>query len=65
MSMKRYIFPYIEKDLGKKMVFLGGARQVGKTTLSQKIGKAYFPHFEYLNWDFPDDRQKIHKLYLG
>ena len=30
----RYIYSYILKDLKKKMVFVGGPRQVGKTTLA-------------------------------
>lgn len=32
--MNRYISQYIIKDLHRKMVFVGGPRQVGKTTLS-------------------------------
>ena len=33
----RYITKYIAKDLEKKMVFIGGPRQVGKTTLAKQI----------------------------
>ena len=52
----RYLEPYILEDLKKKMVFLAGPRQVGKTTLSQKI----IPDLTgYLNWDIPDHREKI------
>jgi len=38
------------------MVFLGGPRQVGKTTLAKQIlGKAR----GYLSWDVPEDRESI------
>jgi predicted AAA+ superfamily ATPase len=58
VRMNRYISPSILADLQKKMVFIGGPRQVGKTTLSLEIAKQ-FPHFEYLNWDMPLERKKI------
>ncbi len=35
--MKRYADDLIQKDLAKKMVFVTGARQVGKTTLSKLL----------------------------
>jgi predicted AAA+ superfamily ATPase len=57
--MTRYCQKFIEKDLSKKMVFLGGPRQVGKTTLSKHLGKAGFPSFQYFNWDNDEDRQAI------
>lgn len=42
------------------MVFLGGPRQVGKTTLSQSLLKKYQDgHPAYLNWDSDLDRKKI------
>ena len=53
--MIRYLTPYIQDDLKEKMVFLGGPRQVGKTTLSKQVDKSY----EYLNWDISSDRRKI------
>jgi hypothetical protein len=31
----RYLSPFIKEDLSKKMVFIGGPRQVGKTTFAQ------------------------------
>ena len=34
--MQRYLTPYIIQDLQKKMVFIGGPRQVGKTTESKR-----------------------------
>jgi hypothetical protein len=41
------------------MVFIGGPRQVGKTTLANQIGKGAFKKFSYLNWDNREDRKKI------
>lgn len=59
--MKRYLNSYIEADLEKKMVFLGGPRQVGKTTLSQQI----LPEDQsYLNWDIAAHRECILKQEL-
>ena len=63
--MKRYLEASILKDLSKKMVFLGGPRQVGKTTLAQHILKRFRYKKSksglYLNWDFDEDRQRIIK----
>ena len=63
--MKRYLEVSILKDLSKKMVFVGGPRQVGKTTLAQQILKRFpykkFKSGLYLNWDFDEDRQRIIK----
>ena len=61
--MKRTIESVIIKDLSKKMVFIGGPRQVGKTTLARSILK-HFPYKKskkglYLNWDFDEDRYNI------
>ena len=55
----RYISPYILEDLKKKMVFVGGPRQVGKTTLAKTILDTEYPDGRYMNWDFDDDRQDI------
>ena len=53
----RYLRGQIESDLRKKMVFLGGPRQVGKTTLALQI---LGPHASgYLNWDVDDHRERI------
>ena len=41
------------------MVFVGGPRQVGKTTLAKAILSKDFPGGRYLNWDFDEDRQDI------
>jgi uncharacterized protein len=55
----RYITPYILEDLKKKMVFIGGPRQVGKTTLVKAILSDHYPEGRYLNWDYDEDRQDI------
>jgi predicted AAA+ superfamily ATPase len=57
----RYITPYILKDLDKKMVFVGGPRQVGKTTLAKAVLSDNYPNGRYFNWDFDEDRQDILK----
>jgi predicted AAA+ superfamily ATPase len=57
----RYLAPYILEDLQKKMVFIGGPRQVGKTTLAKMIMDRHFPEGRYFNWDFDEDRQDILK----
>jgi len=41
------------------MVFVGGPRQVGKTTLCQAIGQGLSPKYQYLNWDNDEDRAII------
>ena len=55
----RYIASHILDDLRKKMVFVGGPRQVGKTTLAKAILSKNFPAGIYLNWDYDEDRQDI------
>ncbi len=57
-NYSRYLTPFIEEDLEYKMVFLGGARQVGKTTLAEKIGKKY-KKYDSLNWDDRSDQKRI------
>lgn len=52
----------IQKDLLKKMVFLGGPRQVGKTTLAVSFIKNFVDnHPAYLNWDNDFSRRIILK----
>lgn len=58
--MKRYLEKDIQRDLREKMVFVGGPRQVGKTTLSFNLLHGDETHPAYLNWDDP----KIHKALL-
>jgi uncharacterized protein len=62
MLKKRYLYNSISDDLCEKMVFIGGPRQVGKTTLAQLIGtKSYTTKHQYLNWDNRKDRKHILK----
>jgi predicted AAA+ superfamily ATPase len=42
----------------KRMVFLAGARQSGKTTLAKNIAKT-FKNSLYFNWDILSDKRKI------
>jgi predicted AAA+ superfamily ATPase len=59
MEKERYLAKYILEDLKEKMVFIGGARQVGKTTLARKLIAPHFSSNAYFNWDFRADRQKV------
>ena len=58
---KRYLKAQVSKDLARKMVFVAGPRQVGKTTLARALpgGKA-----GYLNWDVAEHRERILKREL-
>ena len=58
MSITRRIQASITGDLEQKMVFLAGARQVGKTTLAKQILEASRAGL-YLSWDRRDDRRTI------
>ena len=50
--LARYLVDPIKDDLARKMVFLGGPRQVGKTTLALSLlGREGSRHPGYLNWD--------------
>lgn len=60
-SSTRYLQSQVEEDLTEKMVFLGGPRQVGKTTLALQVLKK---GNGYLNWDVAPDREKILKREL-
>jgi len=55
----RYLGARILADLTEKMVFLGGPRQVGKTTLARSL----LPSALYSSWDDAEDRSRIPKLY--
>ena len=56
--MDRYLAPNILSDLPEKMVLITGPRQVGKTTLTQQLGKNFrLP--SYLNYDLPEQQRII------
>lgn len=57
--MKRYCEDYIYQDLQKKMVFIGGPRQVGKTTLSRDLCHGDFAGGQYFNWDVDENRRAM------
>ena len=57
---KRYLEKTIGEDLSEKMVFLGGPRQVGKTTLAQYIA-SLSGNSGYFNWDNRSHRNEIMK----
>ena len=52
----RYLEAQVLRDLERKMVFVAGPRQVGKTTLAQSLPEAAAG---YLNWDVPAHRERI------
>ncbi|MFM8358771.1 MAG: AAA family ATPase, partial [Verrucomicrobiota bacterium] len=54
--MQRSLASQIQRDLQRKMVFVGGPRQVGKTTLARTL---VGDPVGYLNWDVPYDRERI------
>jgi hypothetical protein len=56
MTIKRYLASQIQADLAKKMVFMGGPRQVGKTTLAKSFLRN---SIGYLNWDVIQHREAI------
>lgn len=58
MLKNRYLTSYILEDLEDKMVFIGGPRQVGKTTLCGNLVAAHFI-YAYFNWDNRADRKTI------
>ncbi len=64
MQKERYLTKNIVEDLQSKMVFIGGARQVGKTTLAKEIAAKELSNSQYFNWDYPPDRKKIKTLEL-
>ncbi len=60
-NRSRYLEPQLRRDLARKMVFLSGPRQVGKTTVARSLaGSAK----GYLNWDIAADRERILKREL-
>lgn len=60
--MNRYLYNQVCKDLAKKMVFIGGPRQIGKTTLAKQIISER--DGAYYNWDVGIHREEILKQTL-
>ena len=58
----RYIQKPVDDDLKHKMVFIGGPRQVGKTTFGLTfLGQPYEKQRAYLNWDDVSTRSALLK----
>jgi predicted AAA+ superfamily ATPase len=57
-TIRRYLQAAVEHDLGRKMVFVGGPRQVGKTRLGKMI---VTDPAAYLSFDIPAHREAILK----
>lgn len=55
-----YIDFWEELSKEKRMIFLAGPRQAGKTTFAREIAKKYKNNL-YFNWDIISDKQKIIK----
>jgi hypothetical protein len=53
---RRYLVPQVRQDLARKMVFIAGPRQVGKTTLALNLHGA---RAGYLNWDVAEHRERL------
>jgi predicted AAA+ superfamily ATPase len=52
----RYLTQQVQYDVAKKLVFLAGPRQVGKSTLARSLIQS---PSQYLNWDIASDRKII------
>lgn len=62
MQLSRYLNQYIAEDLRSKMVFIGGPRQVGKTTFAlQYLPSKSVSDPGYLNWDHLPVKQSLLK----
>lgn len=56
----RYLSAKIQSDLERKMVLVGGPRQVGKTTLALSLlNPPKISHPAYLNWDDLESKELI------
>jgi len=56
--LERYLNSPVKQDLQKKMVFIGGPRQVGKTVFSCHLFSNKYQS-RYFNWDDDEDRERI------
>src|SRR5580698_10406191 len=55
-KVTRYLLPQVRRDLARKMVFVAGPRQVGKTTLARSLDRS---SVGYLSWDISEQRERI------
>ncbi len=60
-AQRRYLLSQVRQDLSRKMVFVAGPRQVGKTTLGLSLSGA---SAGYLSWDVAEHRERILKREL-
>src|SRR3990172_11487379 len=60
-TQPRYLASQLRQDLARKMVFVAGPRQVGKTTLALSLPGA---SAGYLSWDVAEHRERILKREL-
>lgn len=56
VTIERYLEGQVKADLRRKMVFVGGPRQVGKATLARRVVP---DDAAYLSWDVPEHRERI------
>ena len=62
MPVKRYLYQAIKEFLDSRMVFIGGPRQVGKTTLALSfLTPSKISNPAYLNWDDLQSRSILRK----
>jgi len=59
--LRRYIEAQVARDVIRKMVFVGGPRQSGKTTMARHLCQEAGCDLStrYLSWDFAEDRENI------
>ncbi|MFN0062720.1 MAG: ATP-binding protein [Myxococcaceae bacterium] len=59
---ERYLSSWVKRDLAEKAVFVGGPRQVGKTTFALSfLSPPNKSHPAYLNWDIAAHQRPIAK----
>jgi uncharacterized protein len=56
VAVARYLESQVKADLRRKMVFIGGPRQVGKATLARRVVPS---EAAYSSWDVPEHRERI------
>jgi uncharacterized protein len=56
VERRAYLAAQVRRDLERRMVFIAGPRQVGKTTFAKSLPGAARG---YLNWDVAGDRERI------